>query len=75
MPINRRRTRRPLVGQPEVPDWAVRLLAGEQPARGSEDEDSMIGWMYFGEKVPGLPDPRSHEDYLLWRTRHADEQN
>jgi hypothetical protein len=54
-----------------MPAWAERLLAGERPAPGSDDEQAMVGWQYFGDPVSGLPDPMSEEGYRLWRPKGA----
>ena len=55
-----------------MPDWARRLLAGERPARDTDDDHALFGWLFLGDLVPGLPDPMSAEGYALW-VDHADQ--
>jgi len=46
----------------EVPAWARHLLeTGERPPRDTEDSDAFIGWRFFGDSVPGLPDADTPE--------------
>jgi hypothetical protein len=70
MPTKRRK-RPPLRINEPVPPWAARLLAGEQPDRESEDGLAFFGWLFLGDRVPGLPDPETPEGCRLWRG-HAD---
>ncbi len=68
MPAKRRKIPPKLIDQ-RVPPWAQRLLQGERPKEGTPEHDAYIGWKYFNVEVAGLPDPRSHEGYLLWSDR------
>lgn len=50
----------------DVPRWARRLLeTGQRPERESEDFDAFVGWLYFHEPVPGLPDADTTEGRRL----------
>jgi hypothetical protein len=44
-----------------VPDWALRLLEGHLPERGSPADHEYFAWWAFGDRIPGLPDADSPE--------------
>lgn len=72
MPTKRRKIPPLRINQP-VPAWAARLLDGELPERDSEDWQEFVGWKFFGDQVPGLPDDAwSDEGAALWSAEHAD---
>jgi hypothetical protein len=60
MPTNRTRRSRQRIDL-HVPEWALRLLEGHLPERGSEDDHQYFGWWAFGDRIPGLPDADSLE--------------
>lgn len=41
----------------DVPTWARALVEeGREPDRNSPEWDAYLGWRFFGDSVPGLPD-------------------
>lgn len=65
MPTTRRKITRNRVKQ-SAPDWVAAFRDHQQaPPDGSEGRDSFIGWLFFDEPVPGLPEPDSREAYAL----------
>jgi hypothetical protein len=55
MPTRRRQIRRGRL-ETEVPQWALDLLEGKNPRT-----DGWVDWVYFGERIPGLPAADSPE--------------
>ena len=49
----RRRSRKP---QTKTPAWAEKLRkTGTRPDREDPGFDQFLGWLYFGDTIPGLP--------------------
>jgi hypothetical protein len=71
MPTKRRKLPPRRINDP-VPHWAARLLTGELPGRDGDDWEEFVSWKFFGDPVPGLPDPMSAEGRALWAVRDAD---
>jgi hypothetical protein len=65
VPTKRRKIPPKRINEP-VPAWAERLPGGKRPQYGTGKHDDYIGWLYFGDRVPGLPDPMSPEGVVLW---------
>jgi hypothetical protein len=66
VPTNRKRTRRVPIGQQETPTWAAELLGGKLPVRDTEAWDSYVSWLYFDERIAGLPRSSTPEGRALW---------
>ncbi len=65
MPTKRSRRTRNRVE--DMPDWAYRLREhGDVPSRGTPGHSAYVGWKFFGELVPGLPDADSKEGRALF---------
>jgi hypothetical protein len=58
MPTNRQRRLR-VRQDVRVPEWALALLGGTLPVRGSPEDEEFFGWYFCGDLVPGLPDADS----------------
>jgi hypothetical protein len=73
VPTKRRKVPHKRINEPTLA-WAERFLAtGEEPPDdGGRARDEYLGWLFFGETVPGLPDPLSKEGRRL-RGRNADQ--
>lgn len=71
MPTNRKRKTRQRVDR-TMPKWAKNLQAGILPVRDSDEWGELIGWRYFGDAVPGLPNDWREKERLS-RGQHADE--
>ena len=65
MPTNRKRTRRTPV-EHATPAWAERLRAGKLPKKDTPEWDNDIGWLYFNDVVPGLPQSNTPEGRAVW---------
>jgi hypothetical protein len=53
-----------------VPNWVQRLVEhGEEPLLGSEGEIDLVGWLFWGEPVPGLPPIDTPEGWAIWDRR------
>lgn len=64
MPTKRKRVARYRL-EP-IPEWADRLLTEKRiPERGTADYDDYVGWAFFGDSVPGLPDEETSEGKRL----------
>ena len=63
MPTNRHKRQRNR--RPSEPEWAAPFRDGQYPPYGSDDYTRLMGWMWFNEIVPGLPDPDSPEGRAL----------
>jgi hypothetical protein len=56
-----------------VPDWARKFVeTGEEPPDdGGRDRDQYVGWLFWDEHVPGLPDDGEEAAKLLRARRRA----
>lgn len=61
-----KRTRRTRRRRDERPDWARHLLeTGEKPPKDTPAHSEFVGWWFFNESVPGLPDTKTAEGTRL----------
>ena len=64
--MNRKPTRKTRQRRSRQPSWVERYLeAHEVPEYGSDSYGDLIGWMFMGEQMPGLPEPDSPEARAL----------
>jgi|GEM_PF-5292281 len=64
--MNRKPTRKTRQRRRREPSWIERYLqAHEVPEYGSEAYGDLMGFMYHGEAIPGLPEPDSAEARAL----------
>jgi hypothetical protein len=55
-----------------MPQWARDLLEGKIPDKDSEGWSGYLGWVYFGDWTPGLPEPNTSEAYKLIAEARSD---
>jgi hypothetical protein len=60
----RRRIAPRRIGQ--TPLWARRLMAGQLPPNDTDEHAELVGWLYFGEEIPGLPPGDSADAWHIW---------
>lgn len=64
-----KRTRRTRAPRANAPAWVEPFIErGEIPERGTSAYGQFVGWYFFGEAVPGLPDYDSDAGRELMQT-------
>jgi hypothetical protein len=58
-----------------MPEWARAYVeTGELPTYDTPEHDQWVGWAFFDESIPGLPDERTPEGKALaWGRYRADQ--